>query len=189
MEESSRVAIVVAWMEAQLPRNHVASDVGEVAFVPERVTPQPRHRVPDAHRELDGDHPCGLVDDELQIGTAFELGTQHSRLGVCLEQEKCLRSDVRHHQCISVLIVAQIAGAIVVEVERPQPDDPYLQREPEHRPRAGGDGGTGEGEPARNPRVREVRFENRPVALVGVNARTFAKLELQLLELSTDRVG
>ena len=83
---------------------------------------------------------------------------------------------------VSVLLAAQRARPVTVEIERPQTHRADPQREPEQRPHARPQHRRGEGNPPAGHRICQVRLGHDPVLLVGINTRALAQRVLQFLD-------
>ena len=86
----------------------------------------------------------------MQFGAALQLTADHARLSIRLEEQGDLRNEVGHDECVGMLLAAKLTWTVVVQVERAEPDGPYVKRKPEHGPCPCGNGGTAEGGPPWN---------------------------------------
>ena len=87
-----------------------------------------------------------------------------------------------------MLVIAQRARVVTVEIERAHADRSHMKWEGEKRPYTCFEHGRGKGEPPPG-RISEIRFSDRYLKVVGIDARSFAKHELELLDERTHCVG
>ena len=169
-------------IEAQRSGDHVLGDLSERTAVAEGVGPQSDERFGDADVELGGDHAGGLVHHIVEVGAGLQRGGQLPGRRVRLQHEDCLGGHVGHHQHVGVLVVGERPRSVAVQIERPETHRSHLKREAEDGPHARLDGRPGEGEPPGPDGFSQIRFEDGPVLVVGVDARPLPELVLQLLD-------
>jgi hypothetical protein len=108
-----------------------------------------------------GNHAGGLMDHEREVGARFQIGADGARSGIGLHVEDRPGRHIGNRHGVGMLIGAQRARPIAVQVEGTQADVADCEREPEHRPGAGIDRRPGEGRPAHLGGIGQVRLEAR----------------------------
>jgi fatty acid desaturase len=168
-------------------RQHVARDLQEGTIAGECMGAQQQQRLGEADRRLNRDEPGGLV----------HLGTVGQRLAqVWVEREARqhlrLQMEKHHHRGIGVrqsgacLVVVQAACRRAVQAQAAQTHGAHLEGKREHGPNSRGFGRGPEPRPVPPLAGVQVRAENRRVAAGRVEARPFAELELNVLQMSRD---
>ena len=88
-----------------------------------------------------------------------------------------------------MLLAAQRARPVTVEIERPQTHRADPQREPEQRPHPRPQHRRGEGNPPAGHRICEVGLGHDPVLRVGIDTRALTQRVLQFLDQPAYLVG
>jgi len=124
-------------LQPELAVDAVLGHVSQQAIVAEGERPQADERLGNADARLDRNHACRVVHREVEVSADLQLPGHRpgGRSGLGLQYPAS--SHVGHYQRIGVLVVAQRASPLPVEVERPQTHRAHPQRESEHRPHAG----------------------------------------------------
>ena len=121
---------------------------------------QPKQGIVDRDVELDGDHAGGLVDDEAEVRTGFELGAQRTGRGAGLHLDDHPAGDVGERRASACWSAVERSGSVAIQVERAETHVADRHREPEHGagPDATAAGGT---PPSANAGCGEIGFADR----------------------------
>jgi hypothetical protein len=129
------------------------------------------------------------VDDETEIGSFLEFGSQGAGRGIGLHGQHGPGGQSGQHQRVGVLVIRHRARLVAVEIEGAEPDCANLEWKPEDRPDAGRDRRRGERQPPGRARIDQVGLEDGPVLQVGVDTGPFTEGVLQFLDQSAHVVA
>ena len=97
----------------------------------EGVRPQPHERLGDTDPGLDRHLAGRVVHDDVEVGGRLELCGQRARRRFGLHVQHPPGSHVGHRQPVGVLVIAQRAGPVAVQVDGPESGRALPHRERE----------------------------------------------------------
>jgi hypothetical protein len=176
-------------VKSETPIYDISTDIVNGSLGQEGVGTKSDQRLGHASVQLDGHHAGCLVDNEVEIGILLELDRNRSWWCIGLEGKDGPGGHDGHGERVGELRVVERSGSIADQRYRAEAHCADPKREREHGSGTGTDGQRSECRPPSKRWRSEVGGDDGLPTCMGIERRTFAQGELQVVKVGGDTVG